>query len=89
MKLHYRTISSYRVLPSRWKIVRNDEDRRSLADRHLAAVDQQLVATREGLPQAASGDIASPLPSANFGCFAYSHPSNGPNATGLSTNSTC
>jgi hypothetical protein len=59
MKWHYRTISSYRVLPPRWKIVGEDEDRRSPAERYLAAVDGNLQTARDDLPRGATGDIAS------------------------------
>jgi 5-methyltetrahydrofolate--homocysteine methyltransferase len=47
MKRHYRTISSYRVLPPKWKIIGEDEDRRSPAERYLAKVDRSLEAARE------------------------------------------
>jgi hypothetical protein len=59
MKWHYRTISTYREIPPKWKIGGEDDDKRSPAERYLAVVDRSLEAARDRLPHAAAGDIAS------------------------------
>jgi hypothetical protein len=58
MRFHYRTISSYRILPPRWKYVNEDQDCRSPTDRYLAQVDRGLQAARAHVPSSGT-DIAS------------------------------
>ena len=60
MKFHYRTISSYRELPPRWRIVGEDAgaEYRNPTNRYLAQVDKSLQEARSYVPSTGS-DIAS------------------------------
>lgn len=59
MRFHYRTISGYRELPPRCKIVAEERDYRSPTDRYLDQVDASLQEARDRVPAGATGDIVS------------------------------
>ena len=59
IRLHYRTISSYRELPPRCRIIYPEEDSRSPSERYLAGVDSLLGAARARLTYANPYDLVS------------------------------
>ena len=58
MKLHYRTITSYRELPPKVRVIGEEKDDRSPAERYLSEVDQSLQEARHHVPYSGN-DIAS------------------------------
>ena len=59
MKLHYRTISSYRELEPRRKEVRNPDDDLNPTDRYLNQVDKFVQEAQSRITQGSAYDIAS------------------------------
>jgi hypothetical protein len=59
MKFHYRTISSYEVLPPRWKIVDPSKEYGTPTDRYLKKVDQFLKDAQSRAGYADSNDLVS------------------------------
>jgi hypothetical protein len=57
-RFHYQTITGYRVLPPRWKIIEDPEEKLSPVDRYLSRIDQALSQAR---PQSAGGDLSDPV----------------------------
>lgn len=59
MNYHNRIITSYRVLPPKWKIVEEPKDDRSPAERYLASVDRSLRDAQYRWPYAGRNDVVS------------------------------
>lgn len=59
MKIGYRTIASYRVLPPKWKIVGEEREYGSPADRYLRKIDESLHDAHRPIPYGGSDDIVS------------------------------
>jgi hypothetical protein len=57
-RFHYQTISSYRVLPPRWRIIEDPEAQLSPVDRYLKRIDEALLQAR---PRPADGDPSDPV----------------------------
>ena len=58
-RMHYQTISSYRVLPPRWRTVGEDAYASSPADHYLKQVDDLLAATRQATRPDEGEDLVS------------------------------
>jgi hypothetical protein len=69
MKIHYRTITSYRELPPRWRIVEEEKDYRSPTDRYLGRVDKSLQEAQSRISYGAGNDVLSLV----FGNQAMAH----------------
>ena len=59
MRFHYRTITGYRTLPPRRRIVEEEKDYRSPTDRYLSQVDKALQEAKPQMPYQGENDIAS------------------------------
>ena len=59
MRIGYRTITSYRILPAKWKIVEEEPEYGSPADRYLRRVDESLRDAHRPLPYRNPDDIVS------------------------------
>lgn len=58
-RLHYQTISSYRVLPPRWRIVEEEAYKTPPPERYLQQVDELLASTREATRPGDGEDLVS------------------------------
>lgn len=58
-RLHYQTISSYRVLPPRWKIIGEETYKTSPTERYLKQVDDLLTSTRHSTRPGDGEDLVS------------------------------
>lgn len=59
MKFHYRTITNYRELPPKWRIVDEKKDFRRPADRYLDGVDRSLGEAQSRVSYGAGSDVVS------------------------------
>lgn len=71
-KIHYQTVSGYRELPPKWRIVAEERDYRSPTDRYLAQVDASLHEAR-GRVQVGAGGETGDIVSMVFGNQAAAH----------------
>jgi hypothetical protein len=68
MRIGYRTITSYRVLPPKWRIIEEKDDR-SPTQRYLDGVDNAMREARTHLPYAGGNDVVALI----FGNQAFTH----------------
>lgn len=72
MKFHYRTISGYRELPPKWRILAEERDYRSPTDRYLDQIDASLREARDRVPAGGTGE-AGDIVSLVFGNQSITH----------------
>lgn len=58
-KFHYQTVSGYRELPPKWKIVAEERDYRSPADRYLDQIDASMREARGRVLTGGADDVVS------------------------------
>lgn len=58
-RFHYQTISSYRVLPPKWRIIEPEDSHLSPVDRYLKQVDQALSDSRPKQSYQDADDLVS------------------------------